>query len=130
VATVERGHGNNRDYAIGVCFPAENGTRSKRNFHRPQSNCGMALNSGLVPPRKNSGSAQKKLRQQNDVAPREVSVREFLVYSRQQEGMVKRVLVSCPSRMPNESSEPARLGTPAAAGSLEAFSRGRGTELG
>src|SRR2546430_8930135 len=28
------------------CLSAEIGTRSKRNFHRPQSNCGMALNSG------------------------------------------------------------------------------------
>src|SRR5439155_17685718 len=28
------------------CSSAEIGTRSKRNFHRPQSNCGMPLNSG------------------------------------------------------------------------------------
>jgi hypothetical protein len=27
-----------------VCLPAENGTRSKRNFHRPESNCGVAIN--------------------------------------------------------------------------------------
>jgi hypothetical protein len=27
-----------------VCLPAENGTRSKRNFHRPQSNCWVAFN--------------------------------------------------------------------------------------
>ena len=31
---------------ISVCFPAENGTSSKRNFHLPESNCGMALNWG------------------------------------------------------------------------------------
>jgi hypothetical protein len=29
-----------------VCLRGETNTRSKRNFHRPQSNCGMALNSG------------------------------------------------------------------------------------
>jgi hypothetical protein len=28
------------------CLPTETGMRSKRNFHRPESNCGMALNSG------------------------------------------------------------------------------------
>src|ERR1700730_15851272 len=28
------------------CSSAEIGTRSKRNFHRPESNCGIAINSG------------------------------------------------------------------------------------
>jgi hypothetical protein len=28
------------------CLSAEIGTRSKRNFHRPESNCGVAINSG------------------------------------------------------------------------------------
>jgi len=28
------------------CLSVEDGARSKRNFHRPESNCGMALNSG------------------------------------------------------------------------------------
>ncbi len=27
-----------------VCLPADNGTSSKRNFHRPESNCGFPLN--------------------------------------------------------------------------------------
>jgi hypothetical protein len=31
---------------IVVSLSGSTGTRSKRNFHRPQSNCGMALNSG------------------------------------------------------------------------------------
>src|SRR4029077_9953759 len=31
---------------IVVSLSGWTGTRSKRNFHRPQSNCGMALNSG------------------------------------------------------------------------------------
>ena len=31
---------------IVVSLTGSTGTRSKRNFHRPQSNCGMALNSG------------------------------------------------------------------------------------
>ena len=29
------------------CLSVEIGTRSKRNFHRPESNCGVAINSGL-----------------------------------------------------------------------------------
>jgi hypothetical protein len=32
---------------ISVCFPAENGTSSKRNFHLPESNCRTALKLGL-----------------------------------------------------------------------------------
>jgi hypothetical protein len=28
------------------CLSVELGTRSKRNFHRPESNCGVAINSG------------------------------------------------------------------------------------
>jgi hypothetical protein len=31
---------------IVVSLSGSTGTRSKRNFHRPESNCGMALNSG------------------------------------------------------------------------------------
>ena len=30
---------------IVACLPADNGTSSKRNFHRPESNCGFPLNS-------------------------------------------------------------------------------------